>query len=68
VPDIDGWNRDRKSRRVLDRVIESTGQAESLGFTGTPSFALEGPGTSGLEALGTPSSAGSLESAISSAG
>jgi protein-disulfide isomerase len=68
VPDIGKWNRDRRSRRVLEEVAGSTGQAESLGFTGTPSFALEGPGTSGLEALGTPGSAGSLESAISSAG
>ncbi|MFL5901261.1 MAG: DsbA family protein [Solirubrobacterales bacterium] len=67
VPDIGRWNRDRKSRGVLDRVAESARQAESLGFTGTPSFALEGPGPTGMEALGTPSTAGSLESAISSA-
>lgn len=68
VPDIDRWNGDRKSGRVLREVAASTAQAKSLGFTGTPSFALEGPGTAGLEALGTPNSAGALESAISSAG
>lgn len=67
VPDIARWNRDRKSSRVLTEVEASTAEAERLGFTGTPSFALEGPGTSGVETLGTPSSAEALESAISGA-
>jgi protein-disulfide isomerase len=68
VPDIAKWDRDRKSERVLKEVATSTSQAEDLGFTGTPSFALDGPGTSGLETLGTPGSASELEAAISSAG
>lgn len=68
VPDIARWNAERKSKRVLEEVAHSTSQAESLGFTGTPSFAIEGPGTSGLEPLGTPESTDALESAISSAG
>lgn len=68
VPDIARWNRERKSSRVLDEVAASTSEAESLGFTGTPSFAIEGPAGSGLEALGTPGSTGELESAISNAG
>jgi protein-disulfide isomerase len=68
VPDIARWNADRRSKRVLAEVARSTSQAEGLGFTGTPSFAVEGPGTSGLEALGTPGSVGALEAAISSAG
>jgi protein-disulfide isomerase len=68
VPDIAKWNADRKSERVLEEVAGSTGQAESLGFTGTPSFAVEGPGASGLEALAPQSSAGELESSISDAG
>jgi protein-disulfide isomerase len=67
VPDIARWNRERQSPRVLEEVAASTREAESLGFTGTPSFALEGPGTSGLEPLGTPGSAGSLESAVEDA-
>lgn len=67
VPDIARWNRERKSSRVLKEVAASTSEAESLGFTGTPSFALQGPGTSGVEAIGTPGSAGELESAISAA-
>jgi protein-disulfide isomerase len=68
VPDIAKWNRDRQSGPVLDEVAETTRQAESLGFTGTPSFAARGPGTNGVEALGTPGSSGDLESAISNAG
>lgn len=67
VRDIARWNRERKSARVLKQVAASTSEAEGLDFTGTPSFALEGPGTSGLEALGTPGSAGSLESAVKEA-
>lgn len=68
VPDIARWNTDRKSEPVLAEVAASTSQAKELGFTGTPSFAIEGPGTSGLETLGTPDSASALEAAISSAG
>jgi protein-disulfide isomerase len=68
VPDIARWNAERHSRRVLRRVANSKSQAESLGFTGTPSFAVEGPGTPGPEPLGTPESAGALESAISGSG
>ena len=64
VADIARWNRDRKSKRVLDEVAATTAEAQRLGFTGTPSFAVEGPGVAGTEALGTPGSAGSLESAI----
>jgi protein-disulfide isomerase len=68
VPDIAEWNAARKSERVLAEVARSTSQAESLGFTGTPSFAVEGSGSRGLEPLENPASVGSLESAISSAG
>jgi protein-disulfide isomerase len=64
VPDIPAWNRTRESRAVLAEVDATDAEARELGFTGTPSFAIEGPGTSGLEALGTPGSAGDLESAI----
>jgi len=67
VPDIASWNRERGSARILNEVAASTSEAESLGFAGTPSFALEGPATSGVEALGTPGSAGGLESAMEEA-
>lgn len=67
VPDIARWNRERRSKRILGEVEATTAQAERLGFTGTPSFAVEGPGTAGLETLGTPGSSDALESAISEA-
>lgn len=68
VPDIGRWNSDRRSKRVLKVVGDTTAEAERLGLSGTPSFAVEGPGTAGLETIGTPGSAGELESAISNAG
>jgi protein-disulfide isomerase len=67
VQDIAQWNKDRKSKSVLDEVSKTTAEAERLNFTGTPSFAVEGPGVAGLEALGTPSSSGDLESALEAA-
>lgn len=68
VPNLAEWNRARKSKAVVERVEATTAEAESLGFTGTPSFALEGPATAGIETIGTPSSADALESAIENAG
>ncbi len=44
VKDISRWNSDRRSSSVLSEVRKSTQEAEGLGFTGTPSFAVEGPG------------------------
>ena len=67
VSDIKRWNGMRQNQRTIDRVTAETAEAERLGFGGTPSFAVEGPATDGLEALGTPSSAGDLESAIDAA-
>ncbi|HEX6687043.1 MAG TPA: thioredoxin domain-containing protein [Solirubrobacterales bacterium] len=68
VADIARWNKDRKSAAVLKEVEATTAEAQRLGFTGTPSFAVEGPGTSGKKSLGTPGSAGLLEEAIEDAG
>jgi protein-disulfide isomerase len=68
VADLARWNRDRKIKSVVSKVQATTAEARELGFTGTPSFALEGPATSGVEAIGTPSSADALESAIGDAG
>jgi protein-disulfide isomerase len=67
VPDIARWNSERRSKRILAEVHKTTAEAESLGFEGTPSFAVEGPATSGLETLGTVE-AGELEEAIANAG
>lgn len=67
VRDIGKWNRDRKSKAILAEVEETTAEARELGFTGTPSFAVEGPGTEGLETLGSLGSGGDLEAAVSAA-
>ena len=68
VPDIAQWNKDRKDPKVIEEVEATTAEAQKLAFTGTPSFAVEGPGTSGKETLGTPGSAESLEESIEEAG
>jgi len=68
VPDLAKWNRARKSQAVIARVEATSAEAENLGFSGTPSFALEGPGTAGLETIDTPESVDALESAIEDAG
>jgi protein-disulfide isomerase len=68
VPDIAKWNEDRKSDAALAEVKRTTEEAQNLGMTGTPSFAVEGPGSKGLETLGTPGSPQALEEAIEGAG
>ena len=72
VPNIERWNRARKSQPVIDTVEKTTAQAKRLELGGTPSFAVEGPGVEnptgdGLEVIGTPQSTGELEAAIDDA-
>jgi protein-disulfide isomerase len=67
VRDIARWDRERKSKRVLAEVARTTEEAERLGFEGTPSFAVEGPATDGLEAKGFLESTGEIEAAIDAA-
>ena len=69
VKDMATWNKRRKSKAVREEATKTTESAEGkLGVHGTPSFAFEGPGTDGLELLGTPESAAQLEEAIAQAG
>lgn len=68
VADLRKWDQARRSKAVTARVEATNAEAENLGFAGTPSFALEGPGANGVEAIDTPSSADALESAIEDAG
>ncbi len=68
VEDIAKWNKDRKSQATLREVSKTTTEAQDLGFSGTPSFAVSGPGVTGMKTLGTPGSAGELEAAIEEAG
>jgi protein-disulfide isomerase len=49
VKDMAKFNKERKSKKVLEEVARTSGQAETLGFGGTPSFAVKGPGSNGLE-------------------
>jgi protein-disulfide isomerase len=65
VKDMAKWNEDRKLLRA--EVEETSQEAQQLDFNGTPSFAIEGPGTDGLEAIGTPSSTEGFEEAIEEA-
>jgi protein-disulfide isomerase len=67
VPDIGRWNEDRQSDAVLRQVERESGEAQSLGLAGTPSFVVTGPSTQGKEVLGTPGSADALEEAIEDA-
>jgi protein-disulfide isomerase len=68
IPDFARWNEERKIGKYKKQLEATTRQAEKIGFGGTPSFAVEGPGTKGLEAIGTPESAAQLEEAIKKAG
>lgn len=67
VKDIAQWEKDRKSAKVTGEVTETTQEAQRLGFTGTPSFAIKGPKTKGLELLGNPSTPEEFETAIDAA-
>lgn len=67
IPDLAKWNEERKSGKYKKTVEATTAKAEKLGFGGTPSFAIEGPGSKDLELLGTPESTGELEDAIEKA-
>jgi protein-disulfide isomerase len=68
VSDVARWNEERESPAVLRQVQRESEEAQRLGLTGTPSFAVTGPSTEGKEVLGTPGSAGALEEAIEAAG
>jgi protein-disulfide isomerase len=67
IPDLEKWNKERKSGKYKKQLEETSKQAENLGFEGTPSFAVEGPGSKGLELIGTPESTEQLEEAIKTA-
>lgn len=67
VADIAKWNKDRNSEKVKNEVAKTDAEAKRLGFTGTPSFAIKGPNTNGLELLGNLSTPQELEDAINAA-
>lgn len=54
VPDLRRWNRDRRSSRYDDVLARTDAEAADLGFTGTPSFVVEGPGGRRTLTVATP--------------
>lgn len=67
VEDIARWNRERESAGLTEEVEATTAEALKLGFNSTPSFAIKGPNTNGMELLGSVSG-GEIEAAIEKAG
>jgi len=66
VEDMAQWNKDRKSAKFTSEVKKTTEEAQQLGYTGTPSFGIKGPGTKGFEVIEV-TAAGDLEAAIEAA-
>jgi protein-disulfide isomerase len=52
VPNIARWNRDRQAPRLNDVLASTEADAARLGFAGTPSIVVEGPG--GQRTLAVP--------------
>jgi protein-disulfide isomerase len=67
IPDLAKWNQERKSHKYKKQIESESKEAAKLGFSGTPSFAIEGPSTNGLEKIGTPETPGQLEDEIKKA-
>jgi protein-disulfide isomerase len=67
VKNIAEWNKDRNGTAFTDEVTETTEEAKNMGLTGTPSFAIKGPSSNGVELLGTPSAPEEVEEAIEKA-
>ena len=66
VKDIAQWEKDRKGKG-LKEVEKTTELAQTYGFSGTPSFAIKGPSTNGVELLGNLSTPEEFEAAIDEA-
>lgn len=67
VKDLAKWEQERNSPKATEEVENTSAEAQRLGFQGTPSFAIKGPGTNGLESLGTLGSSEEFEAAIEEA-
>jgi len=68
VKDIARWDKERQSKKLVGQVEKTTQQAQTFGFSGTPSFAIKGPNTNGTELVGTLSTPEEFEQAIDAAG
>jgi protein-disulfide isomerase len=67
VPNVAKFMEEWKSGKYKKQVESTTSQAEKFGFGATPSFAVEGPKSEGLELMGTPETTGEIEEAIKKA-
>lgn len=67
VPDIDKFNKDRTSEKFEAEVEDTAEEAERLGLTGTPSLAIKGPGTNGVELTNSPQDGAGLEELVENA-
>jgi protein-disulfide isomerase len=68
VPDMAKFNKERLSGKFTKQVEATTNQASTtFGFTGTPSFAVQGPNSKGIELIGTPETQQQLEERIEKA-
>ena len=67
VKNIAQWEKDRKSKAATKEVEATTAEAAKLGFSGTPSFAIKGPGTNGVHLLPTLTTTAEFEEAIEEA-
>jgi protein-disulfide isomerase len=64
IPDLARWNEERKSGKFKKQLEAQTKKAEEFGFEGTPSFAIQGPKSKGVELISTPETPGQLEEEI----
>jgi protein-disulfide isomerase len=67
VKDLAKFNKERKEGERTTEINKTTEEAKQFGFTGTPSFAVKGPSSNGLELLGSPGSTAAIEEAIQEA-
>ena len=67
VKDMARWKKESKSKATREEAEKTSEQAQNFGFTGTPSFAIKGPNSNGIELLGTPGSPESIEESIEKA-
>jgi protein-disulfide isomerase len=67
IPDLAKFMQEWKSGKYKKQVESTSAQANKLGFEATPSFAVEGPHSEGLELLGTPQTTKAIEEGIEKA-
>ncbi|HET7444883.1 MAG TPA: thioredoxin domain-containing protein [Solirubrobacterales bacterium] len=67
VKDMAKWNKERNDPKTTKEVEATFAEAQKFGFNGTPSFAIQGPSTNGVELPGSLQTPGEFEEAIEEA-